>query len=603
MKKALFLLFIFNLFFLNAQLNNSLIVHYNLDGNSNDASVNQLNGTINGAVSTYDRNSVLNKAMYFDGTDDNIDIPHSDIIKAQFPITISFWLNMSETAEGALFHSDYNTNQYYGYWVSLTIDQKIRLNFGSGGIAGSGSRRTKKSAQSITPGTWQHIVCIIRSYNDMDIYIDCQNAGGSYEGGGNTAIAYSNSHGSIFSTFSQGGNPPIYLKGKMDDLRVWGRELSINEITGFCNEIIPNQESLPNIQSICEPVTLIAPTATDLMGNQIVGVSNTSFPITNSGLTIVTWSYTDLNGNVVTQDQTVSIESDLSVSILQNQNILSSNLDADSYKWIDCSTGNEILNATNHDFTPVYTGDYKLIVNSGICNDTSECFSYKAVSANNESLEMVESICQPITLTSPFATDVMGNNIVGVSNTSFPIANIGLTFVTWTYTDINGNVLTQNQEVNLIENDLNVGILQNENVLYSTLDADSYKWIDCSTGSEISNETNHDFTPLISGEYKLIVNSGICNDTSECFTYNLLNLEKNTLIFEVYPNPVKDYLIIKNNKSENLTFVIYDELGKSIKNDKLINNKIDFRNLSNGIYILKIFDKENEISKLKIIKN
>jgi hypothetical protein len=58
----------------------------------------------------------------------------------------------------------------------------------------------------------------------------------------------------------------------------------------------------------CEVTTLTAPTATDNCSGAITGTTTTTFPITTSGITVVTWSYVDASGNTSTQDQNVIID-------------------------------------------------------------------------------------------------------------------------------------------------------------------------------------------------------------------------------------------------------------------------------------------------------
>ncbi len=459
MKSLLLFAIIFSFYTLNAQLSNSLIYKYDLDGNANDASINQINGTTFGAIATDDRNSNLNSALDFDGIDDYIEIPNSPLLKCQFPLTISFWTNINEIDDGIFVHSDFNTGLYYGYWIGLTESMQVHVNFGNGGASGGGSRRTKVSSQTLTPNQWHHVVCIIRSYNDMDIFIDCVNAGGSYSGSGNTQIGYSSAPGRLFSAISQSGNPPMYFDGQLDDVRLWNRELTINEINGFCSPIQFTNNNLENVSS-CTEVSLVAPTATDINGNILTGVSNTAFPITNQGITNVIWTYTDLNGNTSSQNQEVTITASINVSIIQIENMFTSSVNADSYQWYKC------------------------------------------------------------------------------------------------------------------------------------------------TGSlAIPNETGHDFSPTVEADYFLVVTSGNCVDTSECLKFDFLRVNENEVTINSFPNPVKDFLTLNIENQINISYVVCDEIGKLICNNKLEGNKIDFRNLSNGIYLLKVFENGREISNLKIIKN
>ncbi len=73
---------------------------------------------------------------------------------------------------------------------------------------------------------------------------------------------------------------------------------------------IPSATTLPEITAECEVVEtgVTAPTATDNCGG-VVSVSNdANFPITAQGLTVITWSFEDANGNIATQTQDVMIE-------------------------------------------------------------------------------------------------------------------------------------------------------------------------------------------------------------------------------------------------------------------------------------------------------
>jgi len=56
----------------------------------------------------------------------------------------------------------------------------------------------------------------------------------------------------------------------------------------------------------CQVEEIVAPTATDNCNGTLIGLTTTTFPITES--TTVTWTYTDVAGNSTTQTQVVVIE-------------------------------------------------------------------------------------------------------------------------------------------------------------------------------------------------------------------------------------------------------------------------------------------------------
>ena len=70
---------------------------------------------------------------------------------------------------------------------------------------------------------------------------------------------------------------------------------------------------------------------------------------------------------------------------------------------------------------------------------------------------------------------------------------------------------------------------------------------------------------------------------------------------KVYPNPVKDILTI--NSEDLKSYSVYNILGQEVKKDNLdSSNQINLSDLKNGIYILKLQNKENNHFTKKIIK-
>lgn len=69
---------------------------------------------------------------------------------------------------------------------------------------------------------------------------------------------------------------------------------------------VPDSATLPSITSECEVTTLPAPTATDACAGVITATTN-AFPVSIQGANTITWTYDDGNGNIVTQDQVVTI--------------------------------------------------------------------------------------------------------------------------------------------------------------------------------------------------------------------------------------------------------------------------------------------------------
>ena len=69
----------------------------------------------------------------------------------------------------------------------------------------------------------------------------------------------------------------------------------------------------------------------------------------------------------------------------------------------------------------------------------------------------------------------------------------------------------------------------------------------------------------------------------------------------MYPNPVKDILSIKSKAIVISKVAIYSVLGKKIKEVKSNFEAIGISNISNGLYIIRIFSDKGSITK-RIIK-
>ncbi len=67
---------------------------------------------------------------------------------------------------------------------------------------------------------------------------------------------------------------------------------------------------------------------------------------------------------------------------------------------------------------------------------------------------------------------------------------------------------------------------------------------------------------------------------------------------QVYPNPARDFILIDNLK-DNVEFEMYDIQGKLVKKEKYYNSQISLKNLTKGVYIIKI-PSENYSQKIII---
>ncbi len=67
----------------------------------------------------------------------------------------------------------------------------------------------------------------------------------------------------------------------------------------------------------------------------------------------------------------------------------------------------------------------------------------------------------------------------------------------------------------------------------------------------------------------------------------------------IYPNPAKDFIIVNN--AENCEISIFNINGSKVLSSKLNNNRIDIKNLSAGVYFIRIIGKDFNITEKQII--
>ena len=222
--------------------------------------------------------------------------------------------------------------------------------------------------------------------------------------------------------------------------------------------------TLADITTECEITALIAPTATDNCGGIVTVTNDATLPISIQGTTIVTWTYDDGNGNTSTQTQNVVI-TDITapVALCQNINAYLNGVGTVSITGIDlnngstdnCGTVNFSASTTDFTCADIGTNNITLTVddlngNSATCIATVTVIDTVAPIITCPIDVLVSNdpgLCSAsgVVLGAP----VTGDNctVYSITNNSLTTYPVGVTIVTWTVTDINGNVSLCTQTV------------------------------------------------------------------------------------------------------------------------------------------------------------
>jgi surface protein len=202
-------------------LQQGLVAWYPFDGNASDMSGNGNHGTVNGATLGTDRHGVAGNAYSFDGVDDWIEVSSSEKLKNLSEYSISLW------AFAHNFSKHYNPllNKSSGAISSFEL-------YGGNGftVAHNRSSSFKYHYFSALPSSkWNHLSLTYRSgvlskYDDGEFEI-------SYSG-------WPSPEAHDFSIyFGKQGFSSLthFLDGSIDDIRIYNRALSADEINVLYN--------------------------------------------------------------------------------------------------------------------------------------------------------------------------------------------------------------------------------------------------------------------------------------------------------------------------------------------------------------------------------
>jgi hypothetical protein len=218
----------------------SLVSHWTFDSadtNSGTAVdvVGSNDGTISGAttgVSGANQTYTTNEAYSFDGSDDSVEIPGTPDFSGQ-AFTLAAWVrpgNLSDTGN-IIGQDDLGGN---------ARNQRVRTN--NGGIEtrvfDGGSNQTAVIPSSkLSTGNWYHIVGVFNhSTNETKIYLN-----GSLE---DTQSVNSAEEGLTDIQVGKSDGGPNYYTGRVDDARLYSKELTSTEVSNlYANGVIQTVSS------------------------------------------------------------------------------------------------------------------------------------------------------------------------------------------------------------------------------------------------------------------------------------------------------------------------------------------------------------------------
>ena len=193
----------------------------------------------------YDANwttGVIDGALSFDGDSDYVDLGNDDSLKPPLPVTLCAWVKLHSLGNTQyIIALDDQASAYYGMWFWVTATNTLGVGYGDGGGKSPGDRRSKAGTTTLGPVNWYHIAAVVRGAIDMSLYINGVDGEGIYSGTGGS-LTYSNA-GSLIGMRHDFG---FSFNGKIDDVRVYDRALSAEEIQQLYLEGLGGKAFYPN---------------------------------------------------------------------------------------------------------------------------------------------------------------------------------------------------------------------------------------------------------------------------------------------------------------------------------------------------------------------
>ncbi len=306
---------------------NGLVGYWGFDGNAQDYSGNGNHGTVNGATLTSDRNGIANKAYSFDGVNDSIATSYNGILGSSSR-SITFWAKTLSQKESViiLYGSKNNPGERFN----------ASFNYNSQGVSviTAWSAITYSTNTATNDNNWHLYAYVLDTKTtpttqDFKIYQDgilLTSINHSFNP--NISVNTTPDIPLIFGGVPSGNSQNLFFNGKLDEIGIWNRALTQQEITALYME--------------CQYNPTITPIAVNLkVGNDVL------FQVTSGG------------SNLNFQWQTNS-------NNLGWQNI-PNNLNYSGANTVSLTVNNVQLGNHNQPF--------RVIATSGSCSDTSDVAS------------------------------------------------------------------------------------------------------------------------------------------------------------------------------------------------------------------------------------
>ncbi len=341
-------------------------------------------------------------ALDFDGVDDFVTVPNaSALIAGSQTLSLTCWVYPANTSisfpnyDGfAGFRNDTSCDFYLVQHGPTAVEARFR---GSGGVAGT------TTFGNLLINQWQHLV-ITYNGNNLVLYHNGVQVNSTLASGTISLLTKPFLIGDLLYVYTH-----FYLQGKVDEVSLWNKTLTQEEILDIYNcAVDPTASNLLLYYKFNQGIaggnnagiTTLTPTTGTLIGdltnftltgntsNWVSGISTPinylsdticqgqsiqfgNLTLTTPGTYTQTFQTTSGCDSVVQLTLAVtSVNTALSVAGIT----LTAQLAGAAYQWVDCNNNfAHVPGATQQVFVPSVNGLYAVIVTKDGCSDTSVC--------------------------------------------------------------------------------------------------------------------------------------------------------------------------------------------------------------------------------------
>ncbi len=217
-----------------ADLRVGLVGYWPLDDTSGETAVDNSDSgndatLVNGVL--VNQAGQVGNAMSFDGEDDYIETPDTVYRPTTGDFTISVWVNPERiNMDGYLVGYRYDKNQwesppYAGAYLAISADQLYYLTNVDGGYTNMGV------AYPGSLNTWSNVI-LVKTGSNATLYFN----GVSVTSMENLGTINYNDDSTPLSIGYAGTDQGRYFKGLIDEVAIWNRALSPEDIARLCND-------------------------------------------------------------------------------------------------------------------------------------------------------------------------------------------------------------------------------------------------------------------------------------------------------------------------------------------------------------------------------